>query len=108
MYFFSYFYVQNGAPDKFTANFWLGSKFKWTNNDLDYVGGQGCTISIDPDVISWFDLDDYFGKDFLNLEMGKIQFEFGRKAKFSIFNLFFWGFKLHQWREEQSGRRRRI
>ena len=28
------------------------------NIDLDYVGGQCCTISIDPDLISWFNLDD--------------------------------------------------
>ena len=53
-----FFPIKECALDKLTAMFWFGGKFKWTNNGLDYVGGQGCTIEIDADMISWFDLDD--------------------------------------------------
>ena len=55
---FALFSVQAGVFDKFTAKFWFGCKFKWTINGLDYVGGEGCTIEIDANLISWFDLDD--------------------------------------------------
>ena len=99
--FFFPFFVWDCALDKFIAKFWFGVKFKWTNNGLDYVGGQGCTISIDVDLISWFDLNDYFGKDFQNLdEWKKYSSNLEEKVKFSIFNLSFWGFKVHWWREE--------
>ena len=59
----------------------------YTNNGLDYVGGQGCTISIDLDLISWFDLDDIVVNEvevkyehslfFINLAC--MQFEVGLK-----------------------------
>ena len=56
--FFPFLSVQECAFEKFTAQFWFGGKFKWTNNALDYVGGEGCTIEIDANLISWFDSDD--------------------------------------------------
>ena len=51
-----FFLVYAGIVDKFTAKFWFEGKFKWTNNGLDYVGSEGCTIEIDANLISWFDL----------------------------------------------------
>ena len=38
--------------------FWYGGKFKRIGVALDYVGGKYKSLSLNPDLISWFDLDD--------------------------------------------------
>jgi hypothetical protein len=37
---------------------WHGGKFKRTGVGLEYLGGEFRTVSVDPDLISWFDLDE--------------------------------------------------
>ena len=38
--------------------FWYGGKFKRTVVGLDYVGGEYRSLSLDPNCISRFDLDN--------------------------------------------------